>query len=339
MMQAMTRRALLALIAALLCFGCGKKETQTDPAAKAEGTDKTAATKKPKDIKEIVVGFSQTGAESSWRVAHTKSIKEEAEKRGIKLKFADGQNVHNNQVNAVNGFITEGVDVIVIAPQESIGWKPTLKEAKRAGIPVILTSRGVDAPEDTYETVLVADFVWEGRQAAEQLAKDMGGKGNVIELVGTPAADVARLRKQGFEEAIKKFPDIKIIASQSGDFTRTKGKTVMETLLEAHKGEINGVYAHNDDMALGAIQAIEAAGLKPGQDIKIVSIDAVKDAFAAMKDGKLNATVECSAMHGPLLFDVIEKVVKGEKLEKTTPVPGQVFKPDQAASLIDQRPY
>ncbi len=302
--------------------------------AGADG-DKASADKKDK----IVVGFSQTGAESSWRIAHTESIKKEAEKRGIELVFADGQNVHNNQINAVNGFITRGVDVIVIAPQESIGWKPTLKEAKRAGIPVVLTSRGVDAEPDLYETVLVADFVWEGREAGKWLAEKTGGKARIVELVGTPAADVARLRKQGFQEAISKFPDMKIIASQSGDFTRSKGKTVMEALLEAHKGEIDAVYAHNDDMALGAIQAIEAAGLKPGEDVVVVSVDAVKAAFEAMKEGKLNATVECTPLHGPLLFDTIEKVVRGEKLPKETIVPGQVFQQAQASELLASRPY
>ena len=322
---------LIALTALMLVLGCDKRETsQQSLKTQDEG---------PKEKKALVVGFSQTGAESSWRIAHTKSVKEEAAKRNIELLFADGQNVHNNQVNAVNGFITKGVDVIVIAPQESIGWKPTLKEAKRAGIPVVLTSRGVDADEDLYETVLVADFVWEGKQAGEWLAKKMNGKANIIELVGTPAADVARMRKDGFAEAIAKYPDMKVIASQSGDFTRTKGKAVMETLLEAHKGEVNAVYAHNDDMALGAIQAIEAAGLKPGEDIVVVSVDAVKPAFQAMVDGKLNATVECSPLHGPALFDVIEKIAKGEKVPKKTIVPGQLFEQSQAAKLIDQRPY
>jgi simple sugar transport system substrate-binding protein len=319
-------------LSVLLALGCGKKPADAEGGA-------ASAEAKPKELSEIVVGFSQTGAESSWRIAHSKSIKEEAKRLNIKLLFADGQNVHNNQVNAVNGFITKGVDLIVIAPQESIGWKPTLKEAKRAGIPVVLTSRGVDAEEDLYETVLVADFVWEGQQAAEWLAKKTEGKAKIIELVGTPAADVAQMRKKGFAEVIAKHPGMTIIASQSGDFTRTKGKQVMETLLEAHKGEISAVYAHNDDMALGAIQAIEAAGLKPGEDIVIVSVDAVKPAFEAMKAGTLNATVECSAIHGPQLFDVIEKVVKKEKLPKKTVVPGKLFTQDQAAELIASRPY
>jgi simple sugar transport system substrate-binding protein len=335
-----TPRLLHLLALVFLLLGCGRKETPSDTgSAAAGGKEQAAAPKKKKELKDIVVGFSQTGAESSWRVAHTKSMEAEAAKRGIKLKFADGQNKHTNQVNAVNGFITEGVDVLVIAPQESLGWKQTLKEAKAAGIPVILTSRGADGTEDTYETVVAADFVWEGAQAAEWLAKKTNEKANIVELVGTPGADVATLRKQGFADTLKKYPNMKVIASQSGDFTRTKGKAVMETLLEAHKGEINAVYAHNDDMALGAIQAIEAAGLKPGTDILIISIDAVKDAFAAMKEGKLNATVECSAIHGPLVFDAIEKVIKGEKLPKKTTVPGQVFEPQQAAALIDSRPY
>ncbi|WP_438019120.1 ABC transporter substrate-binding protein [Sorangium sp. So ce315] len=325
------------MASASIATGCSRGESDGAAQKPASGTE--AAGRKPKKPSEIVVGFSQTGAESSWRIAHSKSIQEEAEKRQIQLLFADGQNVHNNQVNAVNGFITKGVDVIVIAPQESMGWKPTLKEAKRAGIPVVLTSRGVDADEDLYATVMVADFVWEGRRAGEWLAKQTNGSARIIELVGTPAADVAAMRKDGFAEAIAKHPDMKIIASQSGDFTRTKGKAVMETLLAAHKGEINAVYAHNDDMALGAIQAIQAAGLKPGQDILVVSVDAVKPAFEAMIEGKLNATVECNPMHGPLLFDTIEKIVRGETVPKRTIVPGQIFEREQAAAAISARPY
>lgn len=324
---------------ASIAVGCARSESETERATSKPGSATDTARRGPKKPSELVVGFSQTGAESSWRVAHSKSIQEEADKRRLQLLFADGQNVHNNQVNAVNGFITKGVDIIVIAPQESLGWKPTLKEAKRAGIPVVLTSRGVDADEDLYETVLVADFVWEGRQAGDWLAKQTNGSARIIELVGTPAADVATMRKAGFAEAIAKHPDMKIIASQSGDFTRTKGKAVMETLLSAHKGEINAVYAHNDDMALGAIQAIEAAGLKPGKDILVVSIDAVKPAFEAMIEGKLNATVECNPMHGPLLFDTIEKIARGEKVPKRTIVPGKVLESDQAAALIGSRPY
>ncbi|WP_233561120.1 ABC transporter substrate-binding protein [Sorangium cellulosum] len=335
-----SRRVFLSILgSASIAVGCARSESEAERATSKPGSANDTARRAPKKLSEIVIGFSQTGAESSWRVAHSKSVQEEAEKRKIQLLFADGQNVHNNQINAVNGFITKGVDIIVIAPQESLGWKPTLKEAKRAGIPVVLTSRGVDADEDLYETVLVADFVWEGRQAGEWLAKQTNGSARIIELVGTPAADVATMRKAGFAEAIAKHPDMKIIASQSGDFTRTKGKAVMETLLSAHKGEINAVYAHNDDMALGAIQAIEAAGLKPGKDILVVSVDAVKPAFEAMIEGKLNATVECSAVHGPLLFDTIEKIARGEKVPKRTIVPGKVFERDQAAALISTRPY
>lgn len=332
------RRLLMVAVVAVLttlCFGCSRSQ---DPQA-SDGEDSLTNRSNPKQLSEIVVGFAQTGAESPWRIAHGESIEREAKKRNIKLLFADGQNVHNNQINAVNGFITKGVDLIVIAPQESIGWKPTLKEAKRAGIPVVLTSRGVDAPEDLYHTVLVADFVWEGEQAANWLVEKTGGKARIIELVGTPAADVARMRKEGFQKGIAGKPDMKIIASQSGDFNRTKGKSVMEALLEAHKGDIDAVYAHNDDMALGAIGAIEASGLKPGEDIVIVSVDAVKPAFEAMKEGKLNSTVECSPLHGPQLFDTIEKIIKGQPIDKKTIVPGRLFTANQAAALLDKRPY
>jgi simple sugar transport system substrate-binding protein len=314
----------------LLAAASGGCDTKTE-------TQKQALT--PEEDRALVVGFSQTGAESSWRIAHSQSIKEEAERRNIELLFADGQNVHNNQVNAVNGFITKGVDVIVIGPQESIGWKATLKEAKRAGIPVVLTSRGVDAEEDLYTTVLVADFVWEGRQAGEWLAKKANAEARIIELSGTPAADVTHLRQKGFMEVVRRNPTMNIIASQSGDFTRSKGKIVMETLLEAHKGEIDAVFAHNDDMALGAIQAIEAAGLRAGEDILVVSVDAVRGAFESMAEGKLNATVECSPLHGPQLFDIIQKVHKGEEVPKRVIVPGAVYEQSQAQGLLAQRKY
>ena len=289
---------------------------------------------------KIVVGFAQTGAESSWRTAETRSIREEAAKRGIDLRFADGQGKQENQTKALRTFIAQGVDVILLAPLVATGWEPVLREVKRAGIPVILVSRGVEVRDPSlYETLIASDFVAEGRAAAEWLAKETDGECNIIELHGTPGSDCATERREGFAEVIAKHPNMKIKASQSGDFRRTGGKEVMEALLKVHGKDIHAVYAHNDDMAIGAIQAIEVAGLKPGEDIKIVSVDGVKAAFDAMVNGTLNCSIECPPLHGPAAFDAVEAVLAGTELPKRTTIPLTVFDRTNAKDFIDTREY
>lgn len=289
--------------------------------------------------KEPFVGFSQVGAESSWRTAETKSIQNEAEKRGVKLKFSDAQGKQENQIKAVRGFIAQGADAIILAPVVETGWEPVLREAKQAKIPVVLVDRGVKVEDDSlYATLIASDFVAEGRMAAEWLVKKTGGKAQVIELQGTPGAAPAIDRKRGFEEGIKGSAEIKIVASQSGDFTRTGGKQVTQALLKVHPS-VTAVYAHNDDMALGAIQALEAAGKKPGSDILVVSIDGVKGAFEAMVAGKLNCTVECSPLLGALAFDAVEKAKAGGALEKKTVVPDRLFEQSAAAEELPNRKY
>jgi simple sugar transport system substrate-binding protein len=259
---------------------------------------------------DLTVGFSQIGSESGWRAAETSVTKLEAEKRGIDLKFADAQQKQENQIKAIRGFIAQGVDAILVAPVVATGWESVLEEAKDAEIPVILLDRGIDGSPDLYMTMVASDQVLEGKVAGEWLVKDAAGKEcNVVELQGTTGSSPAINRKKGFEEAIAGTPTIKIIRSQTGDFTRAKGKEVMEGFLKAEGGGKNicALYAHNDDMAVGAIQAIKEAGLKPGADIKVVSIDAVPDIFKAMADGEANATVELTPnMAGPA-FDVLEK--------------------------------
>ncbi len=292
------------------------------------------------DGKQLVVGFSQIGAESDWRKANTTSIQEEAEKRGIKLQFSDGQQKQENQIKAVRSFIAQGVDVIILAPVVETGWEPVLKEAKDAGIPVIVSDRRPDVPEDYYVTFIGSDFVEEGRRAAEWLDKETGGKAVIAELTGTVGSAPANDRKQGFADYIADKPDMKVIFSQTGDFTRANGKQVMEALLKSPQGsQITALYAHNDDMALGAIQAIEEAGKKPGVDILIVSIDGVKAAFEAMVAGKLNCTVECNPLLGPQLFDAVEKLMAGETLEKRIESEEGVFTQEQAEAELPNRKY
>ena len=290
--------------------------------------------------RKIVVGFSQIGAESSWRTAETNSIRGEAKKRGVVLKFSDAQQKQENQIKALKSFIVQEVDAIILAPVVETGWEPVLREAKRAGIPVVLVDRGVKVSDKSlYATLIASDFVEEGAMAAEWLAKKMKGKARIVELQGTPGAAPAIDRKKGFEEVLEDHPGMTIIKSQSGDFTRAKGKEVMEAFLKAEGKRIQAVYAHNDDMAIGAIQAIKEAGLVPGRDVVLVSIDGVRGAFEAMIRGELDATVECNPLLGPAAFDAVETLVRGEKLPKKTVVKDRLFEKATAAETIKTREY
>jgi simple sugar transport system substrate-binding protein len=264
----------------------------------------------------LVMGFSQVGAESEWRTANSASIKDAAQKAGVTLKFADAQQRQENQIKAIRSFIAQKVDVIAFSPVVESGWETVLREAKAAKIPVILTDRAVKVSDPSlYATFIGSDFVEEGRRAARWLlerAKTMPEKTvNIVELQGTVGSAPAIDRKKGFEEVLAGNPKFKILRSQTGDFTRAKGKEVMEAFLKAEGKNINVLYAHNDDMAIGAIQAIEEAGLKPGKDILVISIDGVKGAFQAMVAGKLNVTVECNPLLGTQLMEIARDVVAG----------------------------
>ena len=240
------------------------------------------------------VGFSQIGSESGWRAAETTVTKQQAEERGITLKFADAQQKQENQIKAIRGFIAQGVDAILLAPVVATGWDSVLEEAKDAEIPVILLDRKVDAPDSLYMTAVTSDTVYEGEVAGKWLVDTLDGKDcNVVELQGTTGSSPAIDRKAGFEKAIADHSNIKIVRSQTGDFTRAQGKVVMESFLKAEgAANICALYAHNDDMAVGAIQAIKEAGAKPGKDILVVAIDAVPDMHLAISNGEANATVE-----------------------------------------------
>ena len=290
--------------------------------------------------KPPTVGFAQIGAESTWRTANTQSLKSEAEKRGITLKFSDGQGKQENQIRAVRSFVAQGVDVILLAPIVETGWEPILRDAKRAKIPVILMDRTVKVSDESLYTCFVgSDFAEEGRMAADWLAKHTEGKGRILELQGTPGSAPANERRRAFAEALAKFPELKIIDSQSGDFRRSGGKEVMEAFLKKHGRNFEIVYAHNDDMALGAIQAIEEAGLKPGKDITIVSIDGEKEAVQAVVDGKLNCTVECNPLFGPKVYDLVAKIVAGEKVPRVQYNKDELFDSSNAAAALPSRQY
>jgi simple sugar transport system substrate-binding protein len=293
--------------------------------------------------KKITLGFSQIGAESEWRTANTKSIKDAAQESGINLKFSDAQQKQENQIKAIRSFIAQKVDVIAFSPVVETGWEPVLREAKAAKIPVILTDRSVNVKDDSlWVTFMGSDFVEEGRRAANWLVektKDNAGPINIVELQGTVGSAPAIDRKKGFEEVIKDKAKFKIIRSQTGDFTRAKGKEVMEAFLKAEGKKINVLFAHNDDMAIGAIQAIEEAGMKPGKDILIVSIDAVKGAFQAMMAGKLNVSVECSPLLGPQLMSAVKDLMAGKTLPKRIVTNEGVFPAETAATEFPNRKY
>ncbi|MFD8597181.1 ABC transporter substrate-binding protein [Kitasatospora sp. NPDC059646] len=291
---------------------------------------------------KLVVGFSQVGAESGWRTANTKSIQESAKKAGVELKFSDAQQKQENQIKAIRSFIQQKVDVIAFSPVVESGWDTVLKEAKDAHIPVILTDRAVDSKDESlYVSFLGSDFVEEGKKAGDWLLKEYQGKAgdvNIVQLEGTTGSAPANDRKSGFADAIKAEPKFKVVASQTGDFTRAKGKEVMQAFLKSQP-KIDVLYAHNDDMALGAIQAIEEAGKKPGADIKIVSVDGVKDAFTAMSQGKINYDVECNPLLGDQLMELVKKVKAGESVPRRIKTEEGTFTPEQATAALPNRQY
>ncbi|WP_447643344.1 ABC transporter substrate-binding protein [Nocardioides zeae] len=294
----------------------------------------------------ITMGFAQVGAESGWRTANSASIQDSAEEAGIDLKFTDAQQKQENQIKAIRSYIQQDVDVISFSPVVETGWDAVLQEAKRAGIPVILTDRAVDTEDESlYVSFLGSDFVAEGEKAGQWLVDNAGdmdvdgdGDINVVELQGTTGAAPAIDRKEGFESVIASDPSISIGASQTGDFTRDGGKQVMEAFLQSEDG-IDVVYAHNDDMGLGAIEAIEAAGLVPGEDIKIITIDAVKDGMTALADGKINYIVECNPLLGPQLMDLAQKVIDGEEVPRRVVTEETTFTQEQAAEALPTRQY
>ena len=312
----------------LFLLGCAETEQSAAPAA----TEDAPST--------ITVGFAQIGAESARRTAETASIQSEAAARGIDLQFSDAQQKQENQIKALRNFAIRGVDAIILAPVVKTGWEPVLREVKAARIPVILVDRGVTVSDDSlYTTLIASDFVEEGRMAARWLAKKAGGRADIVEIKGTTGSDPALERERGFHEVIDQHPNMTIIKSQTGEFTRSKGKEVMEAFLKAERDGIDAVYAHNDDMALGAIQAIKEAGREPGKDILIVSIDAVKAAFEAMIEGKLNCTVECNPLLGPMAFDAVEQVLAGKTLPKHIVVADRIFDQSNAADELAKRQY
>jgi simple sugar transport system substrate-binding protein len=291
----------------------------------------------------LVVGFAQIGSESGWRAAETRVAQEEAKKRGIDLRLSDAQQRQENQIRAIRAYIAQGVDAILLAPVVATGWDSVLAEAKAANIPVVLLDRRIEtADQSLYLSAVASDAVEEGRVAARWLANTVAEKPcNIIELQGTVGASVANDRKAGFAQIVAEHPTMHIVQSQSGDFTRSRAKEVMESMIRTEGGKgktICAVYAHNDDMMIGAIQAMTEAGLKPGTDVLTVSIDSVPDIFRAMADKQANATVELTPnMAGPA-FDLLTAYLQKKTVPpKWVQTSSKLYLPDTAEAEYQAR--
>ena len=332
-MRARSVGSVLAAIVALALAGCGGD----DEGSGGGGGGGAGGLPKLEKKDTYKVGFAQTESNNPWRLAQTASMKEEAEKKGWQLVYTDAAGDAAKQVADVESMIAQKVDAIFLAPREEKPLVPAVKKAKAAGIPVILLDRTVDpklakAGED-YVTFIGSDFIEEGKRAGEWLIEKTGGKAKIIELEGTTGSSPANDRKKGFHDAIAGESGMEVVASQDGDFERNKGRQVTETLLQANP-DATAIYAHNDEMAIGAIAALEAAGKKPGKDVIIVSVDGSKDALQEIIDGKMGATVECNPRFGPKAFETLEKYAAGEKIPPTIINPDKFFDSSNAKQEI-----
>jgi ribose transport system substrate-binding protein len=286
------------------------------------------------------VGFAQSESNNPWRIAETTSFQNTAAECGWNLIVTDAGGSAAKQVADVDSLIAQGIDVLFLTPREEDPLLPAVMRAQAAGIPTFLVDRSVNpdvAQAGThYVTFLGSDFVDQGRRAAEYMMENFEGEeGRIIQLEGTTGSSPANDRKTGFDEAIAGDARFTMLESRTGDFSRDEGRRVMETLLQAHP-DVNIVYAHNDEMAIGAIQALEAAGRVPGEDVFIYSIDGTRDALQAIIDGKLEVTVESSPFFGPISCETMRRYAAGETIEPWVKVEDRIFTPENAAEHIDE---
>jgi len=317
----------LTLLLAIALVGCNRK-----PAGGGAAGEGGSGGKK-------TVAFAQTETDGPWRIAESGSMKDEAAKHADKYEFVttNAQGKTPKQVSDVEDLIARKVSAIFLAPREAEGFSSSFQSAKAANIPVILIDREANGTVGTdFVTVIKSDFIKEGQRAGEWLATKTNGKAGIVELKGTTGSSVANDRSKSFMDAIGKNPDMKIIASQDGDFNRAKGQQVMENIIQSKGKEITVVYAHNDEMALGAIAALKAAGMNPGKDVLVISIDGQKSALQAIINGEMNATVECNPRFGPIAFETLEKHLRGEKLPAQIINEDRFFDASNAAQFVNE---
>ena len=329
----------LAVMVVLSVVGCAPAAKPAAPAtaapAKAFGEAKCGPNCK---FADMTMCFPQLGAESDWRTADTASFKDEAAKDGFKLVFSDAQQKQENQISAMRACIQQGVSVIALPPVVEDGFDTVLTEAKNAGIPVIIVDRSVSSDPSLYAAHIGSDMELEGKRAADEMNKLLPNGGAVLELSGTTGSGAAVGRSKGFKEELN--ANIKILDSQTGNFTRAEAIPVMQAFLQKYKPgtDFQGVEIQNDDMGMGAIEAMKAAGVKPG-DLKIVSFDGTRNGFQAMIDGWFQADVECNPLLAPQVADMALKLMNGQSIPHEVLTNETVYHPDQAASLISTRKY
>ena len=303
----------------------------------------------------LVMGFSQAGSDSAWRNANSASIKAAAALEGITLKFSDagnGPDSQARQIAALRSFISQKVDLIAFSPSADAGWEAVLREARAAGIPVIVTGQALAPAEiDLYSAFIGSDFAEQGRRAGRWLAARVAASPqaslhtsshaafHVAELQGAPDAPASLARSKGFAQALAASPRLKLLHAQSGELSRAGGRQAMAAWLKAGGKRMDAVYAHSDEMAMGAIEAIEEAGLKPGRDVLVISIGGSRAAFEAMAAGKLSATVECSPLLGPQLMQLARDVVAGRRVPKWVTTAEALFPAAAASEELPRRRY
>lgn len=321
------RSIILGIGFTLLLTACNPVEPPSKQETKGEQNES----------KKIRVGFSQGENNNPWRIAETNSIKEEADKRGFDLIYTDAQSSTEKQISDVEDILSKDVDYLILAPRQYDELAPALKMAKEKKVPVILIDREAKGvPGEDFITFIGADFIWEGEQAAKWLVEKTNGKANIVEISATTNSTSATLRAEGFRNIINQYPEMKIIASRSGESSRATGQKAMEQIIKTVDSDITSIYSHADESTIGAIQALKAAGMKPGIDTTIVSIDGQKDALKAIIAGELGATVECSPFLGPKAFDVIQDHLQGKEIPKRIIQPGRFFTEKNAESFINQ---
>jgi ABC-type sugar transport system substrate-binding protein len=328
----MRRRSFVTLTAAgagSLLAGCGKDEPG--------GVDLRNAPKGP-----IVLGFSQVGAEGGWRRANTASIRKAAERNRIDLNFKDAEGDPAKQIADVHSFIDSRVNVIAFAPVVETGWGEVLRRARDAGIPVVLTDRLVDEKDTSlWASSIGAEFASEGNLAAIYLENDYAGTTgpvSVVEILGATGATPTRQRAQGFATTAAKTGRLKVVDEETGDWTKAGGEAAMKKLMRRNK-RIDAVFAQNDDMGLGAVIALEAAGKKPGSAPKIVTVDGTKAALEGLTAGKLTFVVECSPEIGEPLMSVVVDLFHGGRVQRRIPSEKAVFDTQNAADALTGRTY